>query len=351
MRRGFYGWDETELPLATLEARRLRVQAALRNAGLDGLLIYTNIARPAGVSWLTGFTPYWSEGLLFVPLEGVPDFATALSKRVGEWMHSVTPTGSIVCTPQPAALFGKRLAESGARRLGVLELDMLPGGQAATLLIAAPNIELVDASELLRTIRRDPDATECALFAKAAALAEDGLALIDPHTDQTAFAHMGAVERHARLGRAEEVFVTLAPDLAQGARFLRVDKANTVGPHFAIRVSVAYKSTWIRRTRSYSCDAAVEALFASCNRAFKQAAAQLDPTRPIAPQLTQAFASQSSAHLASFTLEACRGSYPLEIIAGTGVDDTSQGTLKASVLSAEVALNGVTWVGSLPLGL
>ena len=349
MRRGFYGWDESDLPLATLDVRRARVQAALREAGLDGLLIYTNIARPAGVSWLTGFTPYWSEGLLFVPPQGAPDFATALSKRVGEWMRSVTPTGSIVCTPQPAALFGKRLAETGAKRLGVLELDMLPGGQAATLLNSAPHLELVDASDLVRAIRRDPDASELALFAKAAALAEDGLALIDTSTTQTAFAHMGAVERHARLGRAEEVFVTLAPDLTRGARFLRVDKADTVGAHFAVRASVAYKSTWVRRTRAFSREAGVAAQFAACDATLARCASTLDGARAIAPQLAEAFSAIPGAKLNAFTLEACRGSYPLEIIAGTDSQDEPQGNLRGCVLSAEVALDGVTWVGGLPL--
>ena len=153
MRRGFYGWDETELPLAALDARAGRVQEAMRAESLDALLLYTNIARPAAVSWLTGFTPYWSEGLLLVPKSGAPDFATALSNRVGEWMRSVTPTGSILCTPQPAKFFGERLAKEGARRVGVLELDMLPGGQAATLAAAAPALELVDATQMFRRAR------------------------------------------------------------------------------------------------------------------------------------------------------------------------------------------------------
>ena len=349
MRRGYYGWDEADLPLATLAARLARLQAAITQAGLDGLLIYTNIARPAGASWLTGFTPYWSEGLLLVSPTGAPDFATALSKRVGEWMRAVTPTGSILCTPQPAALFGKRLAEAGAKRLGVLELDMLPGGQAATLLATAPNTELVDATALFQTVRLERDAAELALFRAAAALAEDGLAPVRANDDKTAFAHMGDVERHARLGRAEEVFVTLAPDLTKGARFVRVDKAGAVGASFAVRASVAYKSTWVRRTRSFSRDARIAARFADCDAAFARCATTLDGARPIGPQLAAAFAALPGARLTSFSLEACRGSYPLEVIAGTGASDEPQGTLAGSVLCAEVALDGITWVGGLPL--
>ena len=349
MRRGFYGWDETDLPLATLEQRRQRVQAAIGKAGLDGLIIYTNIARPAGVSWLTGFTPYWSEGLLFVPPQGIPDFATALSQRVGEWMRSVTPTGSIVCTPQPATFFGKRLAEAGAKRLGVLELDLLPGGQAAALLAAAPGLELIDATDIVRQIRNIPDATELTLFAATARLAEEGLALVDTEADLTAFAHMGAVERHARLGRAEEVFVTLAPDLSKGAKFLRVDKAETVGAHFAVRASIAYKSTWVRRTRSFSRETEVAAAFAACDAVFARCVEHLDGRRAIAPQIAAAFKTIKGATFASFTLEACRGSDPLEIIAGTGTSDEPEVHLEGCVLSVEAALDGVTWVGGLPI--
>lgn len=352
MRRGFYGWDAQELPLATLEDRTQRLQSAMRAAGLDGLLFYTNIARPAAVSWLTGFTPYWSEGLLFIPKQGAPDFATALSNRVAEWMRAVTPTGSILCTPQPAMFFGKRLAnDASAKRLGILELEMLPGGQAAALMAAAPDVELVDATELYQQVRAQRDAAEAGLFAHAAGIARDSFAAIAPAGINNAHEAMGVIEKAARDQRAEEIFVSIAPDLTRDANFLRVDRAPTVGASFAIRASVAYKSTWVRRTQCFSTDAAVATMFAALDQSFAICLASLDASRPLAKQIAAAFASHAGARLLHWSLEACRGSYPLEFIAGDSAAMEDAVSLDGGVLSVEIASGDLRWLGQAPLGV
>ena len=79
MRRGLIARSLVELPDAVLEARLERVREAMRQTQCDALVVYTNNTRPAGVSWLAGFVPYWSEALLVVPRE-----ADALSRRRAE---------------------------------------------------------------------------------------------------------------------------------------------------------------------------------------------------------------------------------------------------------------------------
>src|SRR3712207_5770451 len=101
MRRGLMRWREDELSVEDVRCRQARLQAAMGEAGLDGVIVYTNHVRSAGVTYLTGFTPYWSDALLLVPRNGEPLFATALSKRVGEWIRSVNPTGEIANSPTP----------------------------------------------------------------------------------------------------------------------------------------------------------------------------------------------------------------------------------------------------------
>ena len=54
MRRGLICRSPVELPDAVLEARLDRVRAAMREAQRDALVIYSNITRPAGASWLAG---------------------------------------------------------------------------------------------------------------------------------------------------------------------------------------------------------------------------------------------------------------------------------------------------------
>ena len=70
MRRGLMKWEPAELPEASLTARTERVQAALAAAGFDALVIYTNNVRPAAVTYLTAFTPYWSDAILLLPRQG-----------------------------------------------------------------------------------------------------------------------------------------------------------------------------------------------------------------------------------------------------------------------------------------
>ena len=175
MRRGLMGWNETDLPLAVLRQRLSRLQAALKSEGLGGLVVYTNIARPAAATFLTGFTPYWSEGLLLIPVSGEPVFATALSKRVSEWIRSVMPIGSIENTPQPAAAIRRKLAEGNVGKVGVLELDLLPAAQAAALAGDDNALALVDATGLFRSVRLHVDETEIGLVRRADALARDCL--------------------------------------------------------------------------------------------------------------------------------------------------------------------------------
>ena len=96
MRRGLMGWNAEELPVATLEGRLTKLRAEMDGAGMDAFVIYTNNVRPSAVSYLTGFTPYWSDALMLIPTTGAPVFATALSKRVSEWIRTTDPMREIV---------------------------------------------------------------------------------------------------------------------------------------------------------------------------------------------------------------------------------------------------------------
>ena len=89
MRRGLISWSKDEVPAAALDARVRRVQQALGPAGLDVLLAYSSFPRPAAVSWLTHFVPYWNEALVAVLPEGAPTLFAAFSKRVHPWIREV----------------------------------------------------------------------------------------------------------------------------------------------------------------------------------------------------------------------------------------------------------------------
>ena len=103
MRRGLMGWNAEELPVAVLEARLDRLRTEMDGAGIDALVLYTNNVRPSAITYVTGFTPYWSDALLLVQQTGAPVLATALSKRVSEWIKTTDPVSEIVSTPRPGA--------------------------------------------------------------------------------------------------------------------------------------------------------------------------------------------------------------------------------------------------------
>src|SRR5687767_7630724 len=117
MRRGLMAWDPQELPEATLAERLARLRHAMHRDKLDALLLYTNLVRPSAVNWITGFTPYWSEGALLVLPDGAPTLATALSKRVANWMRTTDPVSEIVAAPRPGKLIGERVANAGCGRV------------------------------------------------------------------------------------------------------------------------------------------------------------------------------------------------------------------------------------------
>ena len=143
---------------------------------MDAFVVYTNNVRPAAVTWITGFTPYWSDALLLVQQTGAPAFATALSKRVSEWIRTTDPVSEIVNTPKPGEKIGERLKNDPLiRRVGVLEYDTLPAGLAHDLETAAPAVEWIDGTAMFAGLRRQIDDAERGLLARCDAIASAAL--------------------------------------------------------------------------------------------------------------------------------------------------------------------------------
>jgi hypothetical protein len=346
MRRGLMEWNPQELPLDALETRIARLRTGMKGAGLDAFILYTNLVRPSAVAHLTGFTPYWSEGLLLVPPAGRLVFATALSNRVADWIRSTNPVSEVISTPRPGTLLGERLIQDAAvKRAGILELDAMPSELAADLAAAAPSIQWIDASADFAAIRRSIDAAEHKLLARADALAVAALDQTDV-TISDAGVLAGLVEKHARLAGAEEIYVAIAPDLTADQRLNRISKPTPMADRFAVRASVAYKGSWIRRTRTFARDNSV----ARANAWFDGLIRGVEPGRPLARQLAAKIETLSGATLRSWMAETCVGSYPLAAVASSRAAE-SAGPAGGSflVLTVELLLDSGIWTGSAPL--
>jgi hypothetical protein len=350
MRRGLMRWDADELPKGALLERIARLRAAMPGDRLDGFVFYTNLVQPSAVTFLTGFTPYWSDGLLLVPKSGAPVFATALSKRVANWISSTNPVSEIINSPKPGAAVGRRLAAEGCRRVGVLELDRLPGGLHDEIVGAAPSIELIDGSASFALLRRRIDGAERHLIERADALAAAALNEVEAQSVADAGAVAGRVEKRARLQGAEEAYIGVAPNLDSDRRMIRVSVPLPLAERFALRASVAYKGSWVRRTRTFARDTAGRRAVERADAWFKTLASSIAPGKPLAAQISERLSELPGAGLKSYMAESSIGSYPLEVIASSRAPDMNPLADESFlVLTIELALDGIPWLGAAPL--
>lgn len=306
MRRGLISWSKAELPEHVFESRIARTRAMMTAEKLDALMIYTNHTRPSAVSWLTGFIPYWSQGVTVLGPEGKPSLVVSLSKRGETWIRATARVDGVVCTPRPGAEAARIVAQRKANAVvGVPDLETLPSGIAEEFAAAQPGLKLVDATKVVRALRVRSDAAEIALAARAATIARDALNQVTKeHTD--ASGPIAAAEVEARRAGAEEVFIAVAPDLHRNPHLHRIEGNIALGSAFAFRATVAYKGVWVRMVRTllreeHRASALTEAL-----ARLADAAAELPGTHGFSGA-------------AQWLVEGCRLAAPLEPLMGSAI--------------------------------
>jgi hypothetical protein len=308
MRRGLISRSKAELPDAALDTRLARVRAAMAEAQLDALLVYTNNTRPAGVSWLTGFVPYWSEALLVVPRAREPVLVVALTYRVKSWIERTSRVADVIHTPRIGLEAARMIAAATpAAAVGIADLDGLSAGIVDDLREGGPGLAVRDASTLFARLRAEADPAEIALAVAATDIAQRALARAEQASgrDATLGEIIAAVEREARELGAEEIYVAAAPDLAHDCRFKRIEGEARLGGRFALRATVAYKGTWIRLVRTFQDD--------SVAVPDKEAAARF------AAAVAELPSARGFAGAESWLVEGCRIAQPLEPLMGSRI--------------------------------
>src|SRR5262249_46301468 len=131
-----------------------------------------------------------------------------------------------------------------------------------------------------------------------------------------------------------------------GRQLLRVSKPVPLADRFAVRASVAYKGSWVRRTRTFAGDNSA----AKADAWFKETIGSLEAGKPLSAQLAGRIARLPNATLQRWLAERSCGSYPLAPIASSQApDETALADGSFLVLTIELALNGVPWIGAAPL--
>jgi len=335
-------WSRDEVPPSVLEGRVALFQEKIQATKLDAVLVYTSFARPSAVAWLTHFVPYWNEALLVVQPSGAPVLLASFSKRVHDWIRSVSHLGEVRSAPDLGRAAVNFLEERlpKASSIGVLELDALPWPVAEPIAKSRYGRGLVDATDLFAAIRQPADEAEIRLARRAAMIAVQAFKGI-PTGAKRASQLLSALDGSARLDGAEEVLPRLAPDLRADATLRRLEGDAPLGERYALELSVAYKATWVRITRCVSTQAAPPSWRGAAAR-FVEAVEHLNEANlssKVGPGKTVAW-----------TLETCRGSPPLSIVA-TG-ETASRSALPGgslACLSMQLALDDGPWLGGEPL--
>jgi len=352
MRRGLIAWSKDEIPEDVLDARRGRLQAAMRRERLDAVLVHTCFPRPAAVSWLTNFVPYWSEALLIVLPDGPPVMLASLSKRVHGWIREVSHMGEIVAAPHlgrgAAQVLGRVFKGDGRRRIGVVGLSGFARTHAEPVLQAYGADCLVDATALFSAVRQPADAAEIALIGRATAIAEAALAAA-PRDAATAGAIAAAIDQSARAAGAEECIVLIAPDLAKDATPRRIEGDEALGARYAVQASVAYKAAWTRLARCCPRDGRVPESRRAADIWFDAAIRSL-PAGGLASWPDRAGPPPGT--LSDWMVESCIGPSPLSPVAAMGrplIHALPPGS--AAVLSVRMATADGPWLRAAPLTL
>lgn len=238
MKRGLIAWDRTQLPPAVFDSRLARVRAALDARNLPALLVYTDVWRSNQARFLTNFMPYWNRSLVVIPADSPPVLLCALSPRVYPWIKSVTIFEDIRPAGKLMQSLDQLCTERQWRKLGVLDLPMLP-----VEISRLGEIETVDVPS--KTIC-EPDDAELSMRRSAASLARQILEAQLPRGADSLDRHfVGHLEREFRHAGAEDLVIRLssagsAPAPAKGARLLE---------RYSVAIALEYCGHWVKVTR------------------------------------------------------------------------------------------------------
>jgi Xaa-Pro dipeptidase len=155
-----------------LELRHAKLRTAMAEAGLDAILAYAPAWRRENLRYLTDTSVGGAASFALLPIDAP---ALAYSTRLAD----ITPLrrsgwvedAQLIALPEATALV-ESIRESGARRVGVGHLELLPLGFEQAIRQGAPGIDLVSATKLLDGARLVKSAWELSRMRTAAGVSD-----------------------------------------------------------------------------------------------------------------------------------------------------------------------------------
>jgi hypothetical protein len=309
-------WVAAEVPEDVLRGRIAQVAAACGAQGLDAALFYSSFTRPAQVSALTHFVPFWSQALLAVTPTGVSLLAMATTGRTVQWIRSVSRVDEVIVGAEVGASAGQWLrANTPARRIAIAAPDDMPCAAHAGLRKALPDTVFEPAGGALAALEAGFDPTP-RVRETAHSIAGLALARVSSQHWQEPHALLAALDGHCRSLGAEEVSVQLAPDLAHGALAYRLEGPAALGAHFGLRLTLAYKGYWLRVGSSFTRNGMATQEHPACIAALNALRAVAARTRRIG-EWVHAVRQASGALVTDWQVEARQCGLPLASISAS----------------------------------
>lgn len=348
MRRGWMDWVPAEVPPEWLDERVSQVAAACRSHDIDALLLFADFVRPARVSALTHFIPFWSQAALVVTRDGGTLLTMATTGRTVQWIRSCARVDEVVVGPDLGATLGQWLqGRFGAARVALAGLSDWPQPVIASLQRALPESPLQDAQAWypLTEVGFRPAP---GVAARALALVRDGLEQVTAQPYAGAHDIVAAIEGRCRSQGAEEVSVLLAPDLRHSAIGRRLEGSVALGERFAVQLSLAYKGHWLRGGSSFMRHGGCAVELPACREARTRLQGSAVPGLPAARLAQGLITRDAGSTLLDWSLEARRGGLPLACIAAAGYEEQA-GIPPFSTFSARLGADGHAWLLVEPL--
>ena len=353
MRRGLMAWSQEEVAAGVLERRVAALASGMRGRGLDCVLAYTDLTRPAAVSALTHFIPYWSNGVLVVSPASGATMVVTVSRRVNDWIQSTSRFDGLVNTLDLGAGVAQSLPETGRANLraGVVELSSFPSNVIAAITKAHPGTVFEDASDLLATAVAQEDAggliaQRCITIARGALAAGIAAAASGRANDVLA-----AAEGTARRDGAEEILLAMAPDATADPRLRRMEGVAVLGDVFMLQATVAYKGCWVRLGRTLAAGAP-RAWLAQADAWYEALVSEIAAGASAKAAIDAALARLPGAKVEAWRRETARAGIALAVAEGSP-PFTAQSPLRdpLSTLTLRLRCDQGHWFAAAPLAL
>jgi Xaa-Pro aminopeptidase len=277
LKHGGLYWDREVLPAEAYAQRFARIQAAVVESGDAGWFVYGDVARYGCVTYVTNFLPRVRSALAYVPAKGEPVLFANIGKRdvpaakTITWVEDVRPfgrlPGEVVAFIEAEKLTRARIGHAGLE-------DAIPVVDWAAIDTGVPDVTWQSRDPELSVLRAVKEDWEVAAIARAAAIADDALALAPQliRPGATIREIIAGIDRVARTAGVEDVRYLIASGPQVGVALRPIDdRVLAAGDTVLIYAAVEAQRYWAETARTFvigSAPAALRALHAQAVEAL-----------------------------------------------------------------------------------